>query len=222
MFLCRRRPDITHDEYAEKVLRGHVPLALRHHPTMRHYVVNIVARALTPGASEIDSIGELSFDTLEDYRERLYDSPEGEATIHEDVVGFMGGADSYECTAHVHRKPDGWVVGRTTPGVKLVSGIKRKPDMTHEQFVEHWLGSHVPLALKQGDGLAHYVTNVVDSRLSEAGEDFDGIAEIGFASQDDMRMQLFGDPDRSKVVAEDNDRFIGSMRAWLAVEHPQK
>jgi len=42
IFLCRRRPEIGHDEYVERVLRGHVPLALRHHPTMLGYVVNIV------------------------------------------------------------------------------------------------------------------------------------------------------------------------------------
>jgi hypothetical protein len=65
IFLCRRRPDITHDRYAELVLGGHVPLALRHHPMMRKYVVNVV-EGFRAGAEELDSIAELSFDSLED------------------------------------------------------------------------------------------------------------------------------------------------------------
>ena len=35
IFLCRRRSDLTHDRYTELLLRGHVPIALRHHPTLR-------------------------------------------------------------------------------------------------------------------------------------------------------------------------------------------
>lgn len=222
MFLCRRRPDITHEEYAHKVLDGHVPLALRHHATMRHYVVNIVDRVQLRDSPEIDSVAELSFDSLEDYRERLYDSPEGEQVIHADVVGFMGGADAYECTAHVHKKPPGWRVGRTTPGVKMISGIKRNPKISHEQFAEHWLARHVPLALEHHPGLVHYVTNVVDSRLSDGGEDFDGIAELGFASEEDLRDRMFASDESVRIIGEDIPRFIGSMQAWIAVEHPQK
>lgn len=94
VFLCRRRPDITHACYTTRLLEGHVPLALAHHPTMRRYVVNIVEHA-GPGARELDSIGELWFDTVADFHERLYDSPEGERVIARDVARFMGAADGY-------------------------------------------------------------------------------------------------------------------------------
>src|SRR5437879_7595304 len=89
LFLCRRRPDITHERYAELLLRGHVPLALRHHPALRRYVVNIVEDTRGP-APPLDSIGELWFDTLADYRERLYDSPEGAGIIARDDAGALG------------------------------------------------------------------------------------------------------------------------------------
>jgi len=79
VFLCRRRPDLTHERYVELLLGGHVPLALRHHPALRRYVVNIVEDTRGP-APPLDSIGELWFDTLADYRERLYDSPAGAAS----------------------------------------------------------------------------------------------------------------------------------------------
>src|SRR5947208_14353553 len=104
VFLCRRRPDITHERYAELLLRGHVPLALRHHPTLRRYVVNVVEGTRRP-APPLDSIGELWFDSLADYRERLYDGPEGERAITGDVARYLGGADAYATVEHVPRAP---------------------------------------------------------------------------------------------------------------------
>src|SRR2546425_6384090 len=89
VFLCRRRSDLTHERYVGRLLEGHVPLALRHHPTLRRYVVNIVEGTRGP-APPLDSIGELWFDTLADYRERLYDSPAGASIIARDVAGFLG------------------------------------------------------------------------------------------------------------------------------------
>src|SRR5439155_21306956 len=91
VFVCRRRPELTHERYVELLLDGHVPLALRHHPTLRRYVVNVVEDTRGP-APPLDSIGELWFDTLADYRERLYDSPDGARVIARDVGGFLGSA----------------------------------------------------------------------------------------------------------------------------------
>ena len=88
VFLCRRRPDLSHARYVELLLRGHVPIALAHHPTLRRYVVNVVEGTRGAGlepAPALDSIGELWFDSLADYRERLYDSPEGARVVAEDV-----------------------------------------------------------------------------------------------------------------------------------------
>ena len=95
VFLCRRRPDLRHGDYAERLLGGHVPLALRHHPTMRKYVVNLV-QALRAGAETLDSIGELSFDSLADFHERLYDSDDGPQLVRRDPsVPFRGESDLY-------------------------------------------------------------------------------------------------------------------------------
>src|SRR5262245_64197902 len=100
IFLCRRRAELTHDAYVTRLLEGHVPLALRHHPAMRGYVVNVVEET-GAGLEPIDSIGELSFDSLVDYEERLYDSPEGRAAIARDVAEFLGGAEAYVTSEHV-------------------------------------------------------------------------------------------------------------------------
>src|SRR2546427_7490448 len=127
LFLCRRRPDITHERYAELLLRGHVPLALRHHPTLRRYVVNIVEDTRGP-APPLDSIGELWFDTLADYRERLYDSPEGAGIIARDVAGFMGSTAAYLAREDLRRGPAAPPApGRAAPGRKVVPDLGGAP-----------------------------------------------------------------------------------------------
>ncbi|MGH7785508.1 MAG: EthD family reductase [Candidatus Binatia bacterium] len=220
VFLCHRRPDITHEQYAEHLLRRHVPLALRHHPTLRRYTVNIVDHS-PAGEEGLDSIGELSFDRFEDYRDRLYDSAEGERIVHEDVAGFLGGAHAYAASEHVQKPGTARSVGARTPGFKMFCPLRRRPELTHEQFVAHWLGVHVPLALEHHPTLVRYVTNVVDQRLSHSAADWDGFAELSFASPDDARQRMFASPEAERIVRADIARFIGHTFAYPVAEYPQ-
>jgi hypothetical protein len=139
VFLCRRRPDITHDEYVARVLGGHVPLALRHHPTLRRYVVNIVEEA-AEGAPPLDSIAELGFASFADYAERLYDSPDGERIIARDVAGFLGGADAY-VTGERDPRPTPRRLGERSPGVKLIAGVVRPPGVGSDESLRGWIAS---------------------------------------------------------------------------------
>lgn len=221
IFLCWRRTALTHEEYVERLLDGHVPLALRHHPTLRRYVVNIVERS--PAAAELDSIGALSFDTLEDFHARLYDSPAGQETIERDVRGFMGGAHAYATTEYV--QPPGAApvaLGQRAEGVKLICPIQRRAGMSHGAFVDHWLHRHVPLALLHHPGMRRYVTNVVDRRLSETGEGWDGIAELHFGSAEDLKRRMYGSPADERIIQEDIARFIGRRLAYEVAEYVEK
>ncbi len=218
VFLCRRRPDLTHARYAELLLGGHVPLALRHHPTLRGYVVNVV-ETTPPGAPELDSIGALTFDRLEDFHERLYDSPQGERIIARDVARFMGGADAYVTTTYVQRDdlPPG-APGTRSSGTKLVCPIVRRADLDHAAFVAHWLERHVPLALTHHPGLRRYVTRVVDQRLSPGGAELDGIAELHLADGGG----LFASADGERIIREDMARFIGWTAGYRVAEWVQR
>lgn len=222
IFLCRRRPDISHERYTTLLLDGHVPLALRHHPTMCGYVVNIV-EAVPDGAPALDSIGELSFATLADFRERLYDSAEGERIIGRDVAGFMGGADAYATTEHVQKSGTATrTPGQRSPGIKLVCPIVRRPDMTHAAFVEHWLTRHAPLALRHHPGLSRYVTNVVDETLPPTDRKLDGIGELHFPSAEALANGLFDSVAGERIIREDMARFIGHTAAYRVAEYVQK
>jgi uncharacterized protein (TIGR02118 family) len=222
VFLCRRRSDITHDRYTDLLLSGHVPLALKHHPAMRRYVVNIVEQ--TPaGWDALDSIGELWFDSLDDFRDRLYDSPAGRQIVERDVARFMGGADAYVTTEHLQKKFAATPVsGTRSAGVKLVCPVIRRSGMTHADFVEHWLNRHVALALAHHPGMTKYVTNVVEQRLGNAGPDLDGIAELHFASAQALSAGMFDSAAGERLIRDDMARFIGRTAAYRVAEYPQK
>jgi uncharacterized protein (TIGR02118 family) len=221
VFLCRRRADLTHERYATLLLDGHVPLALRHHPTLRKYVVNVV-EGRRAGAEDLDSIGELSFDSLDDFRARLYDSEHGRRIVERDVAGFMGGAHAYVTREHVQKGPETTApLGARSPGVKIVGLVRRPDGMTHEAFVDHWLDRHVPLALRHHPGLHKYVTNVVETRLGDAPE-WDGIAELHFPSREVMRAQFFDSPAGEQTIREDMARFIGHTWGYDVAEYVER
>jgi len=216
VFLCRRRPELTHEQYVDMLLREHVPLALAHHPTLRRYVVNIVDSTRGP-APALDSIGELWFDSLADYRERLYGSAEGERIIGRDVARFLGAAAAFATTEHEQRTPVGGLpVGRTA-GEKLFACLVRVPGMTREAFATHWRERHAPLALRHHD-TTRYVTNVVTERLSGDAADYDGFAELTFPPGE-MQRHMYLTPEGQREVEADIPRFIGSVHAYAVTEH---
>jgi uncharacterized protein (TIGR02118 family) len=219
VFLCRRRPDIGHEAYVERLLRGHVPIALRHHPSMRRYVVNVVVE--THGeAPPLDSIGELWFDSLDDYRERLYDSPEGREVVARDVAGFLGSADAYVTVERVQRDaPRGVPLGERSPGLKVVVAVRRAREQTHAAFVEHWIERHVPLVLADPN-VRTYKNDVIDECLS--GPPYDGIAELRFDSPADWEAHVRLSRDERGAIAADLRRFKGVSHAYRVEEYVQR
>jgi uncharacterized protein (TIGR02118 family) len=223
IFLCRRRSDITHEAYVERLLQGHVPLALRHHPAMRGYVVNVVEHT-GAGLDPIDSIGELWFDSLADYEQRLYDSPEGRAAIERDVAGFLGGADAYVTEEHVQLARDvRQATGARSPGVKIFCPVRRRADLSREAFVAHWFGTHAPIARAHHPGLTRYLTNLAERRLGHGdGPAWDGFTELYFASADSIAQGLFDSPEGERLVREDIVKFLAHAGAYRVAEYVQK
>ena len=66
--------------------------------------------------------------------------------------------------------------------IKSLSLLTRKPGMTHEQFVKHWLEVHGPLARKV-PGLRRYVqSHILEERtrpdIPSTDVEIDGVAEL--------------------------------------------
>jgi len=219
IFPCRRLPGLDRAEYARRVLQDHVPLALRHHPSMRRYTVNLVERGPAEGPA-LDSVAELSFDSFEDFRDRLYDSEEGRRIIGDDVARFLGGAHAYLAREHLHRDTLApTALGTRTPGVKWLLFVRRRPELDPAAFVTHWHGVHVPLVLDALPALRRYATRPIERQHGTGGPDWDGVAALWFESREAARAGLRA---AGAAIDADTAKFIAEVRAWSVAEWPQK
>jgi uncharacterized protein (TIGR02118 family) len=98
-----RAEGLSHEEFANHWAEVHVPLARVHHPGLARYVQNVVVEKLTPDAPDVDGIAELGFASLEDFRERMYDSAEGRDIIAADVREFIDLAAGWRMLATAFR-----------------------------------------------------------------------------------------------------------------------
>jgi len=104
--------------------------------------------------------------------------------------------------------------------IKAISLLVRRPELTHEQFVKHWLEIHAPLALKVS-GIRRYVqSHIVDERrrpdIPAIGLEIDGIAELWYDNRDTMTRAL-ASPEM-KALHADGALFIGRIQSFLVEE----
>lgn len=99
--------------------------------------------------------------------------------------------------------------------VKLVGLIRKRPDLSFEDFRRHWLGTHARLA-KQLPGLRRYCINIIDRALNPASA-YDGFSELWFDSQEALDM-AFTAP-HVDALAADIPRFIGELTRVVVEEH---
>jgi uncharacterized protein (TIGR02118 family) len=85
----RRRPALSREAFDAHWRDRHAPLARRHHPGMWECRQCTVQEGLTVGSPDFDGSAIVGFPTTLDCQTRLYDSPEGEALILEDLARFV-------------------------------------------------------------------------------------------------------------------------------------
>jgi uncharacterized protein (TIGR02118 family) len=102
-------------------------------------------------------------------------------------------------------------------GVKRVVFVHRLPSIDRHAFASHWSERHAPLARTHHPAMWHYVQNIVVARLTDDTPHVDGIAELSFASVDDMRHRMFDTDEGRAVIAADVARFIDMSAGWRVV-----
>ncbi len=104
--------------------------------------------------------------------------------------------------------------------IKLLSLLTRKPHLTHEQFVDHWLNIHGPLALAV-PGIRRYVqSHITDTRsrpdIPDTDVEVDGFAELWY---DDMAsFQRAAATPEMKRLTDDGALFIGRIKTYVIEE----
>ena len=95
--------------------------------------------------------------------------------------------------------------------IKRVSLLARKPEISHEEFVKHWVEIHAPMA-RACPGIGRYTLTIVNSastRKDVPGFEIqvDGIAELWF--KDQAAFDLYQNSPATKRLRDDGATFIG-------------
>lgn len=117
--------------------------------------------------------------------------------------------------------------------IKIVFCLRRRADLSREEFQTYWRTTHAPLVQSHAGalGIRRYVqVHSIDDAISTAiagprqsPEPFDGVAELWLDSLDALIAAGSSDSGRaaSRALLEDERRFIDLERSplFLAEEH---
>jgi len=119
--------------------------------------------------------------------------------------------------------------------IKLVYCLRRRPELSRDEFQRYWRQTHGPLVRERAGalGIKRYVqVHTLDSPLNEAlrasrgsaGEPFDGVAELWWDSAESLAAATATEEGRraAQELLADEGRFIDVERSviFVAEEHP--
>lgn len=100
--------------------------------------------------------------------------------------------------------------------IKLLALVRRRPDLSVEEFSRYWRQVHAPLAEAQGP--RGYVIDVrTDAQPDGAVPDIDGVAEIWWDDHDHMARGLGSEAGR--IAADDVANFAAEVRFVVVEPH---
>ena len=104
--------------------------------------------------------------------------------------------------------------------IKSISLLTRRPELTHEQFMKHWVDIHAPLA-HAVPGMRRYVQNHIEGArtradIPETEVEVDGIAETWFDDREAMA-RANASPE-AKRLHDDGALFIGGIKTFIIEE----
>ena len=104
--------------------------------------------------------------------------------------------------------------------IKRASLLGRKPGISHEEFVRHWVEIHAPMA-RACPGIGRYALTIVKSastRKDVAAYEIqvDGIAELWFKTQADY--EAYSASPATKRLRDDGATFIGREIDFITEE----
>jgi uncharacterized protein (TIGR02118 family) len=101
--------------------------------------------------------------------------------------------------------------------IKAVIFIKRRKDLTREQFKDYWLTRHVELETENVE--KNWVRKIVASFAIEDGSlpapPFDGMVELYFDSMEDMRKDVQGV--QREIMYADEENFCDHSEEQVVV-----
>ena len=104
--------------------------------------------------------------------------------------------------------------------IKSLSLLTRRSELSHEQFVRHWIDIHAPLA-HAVPGVKRYVQNHITAErhrpdIPTTEVAVDGVAELWY--EDRAAMDLANASPEAKRLHDDGALFIGGIKTFVIDE----
>ncbi len=99
--------------------------------------------------------------------------------------------------------------------VKRIGLVKRRKDMTYEQFTQHWLNVHAELC-KKLPNMRRYSVNLVSPEQVEVFG-YEGFSELWFDSAEALKASL--ESPEGKTLLADLPNFTDSIHPPVVNEH---
>ena len=98
--------------------------------------------------------------------------------------------------------------------IKKIGLVKKRQDLTRQQFKEYWLNNHSKLEKEsaQKNPVRRIVASFV---VGENPAPFDGMVELYWATEEEMKAQAAGP--QGKIMAEDEKNFCDQSAAPVFV-----
>ena len=149
------------------------------------------------------------------------------AEIEAAVAPFSPRRSGLVVTESVARWSSGHATSATEfqPGYTIVAVMARKPELTKEEFEQHWITGHMPDSLRIHPA-RNYVRNVRARALTPGAEAIDGISDEGVGSLQDIvdPLRFYGaaeDPsllaEHQRIIKEDIPKFLDVTRAGATI-----
>ncbi|HEY9281094.1 MAG TPA: EthD domain-containing protein [Eoetvoesiella sp.] len=105
--------------------------------------------------------------------------------------------------------------------IKSISLLSRKEGISHEEFMQHWIEKHAPLA-HAVPGLRRYLqSHIMEERfrpdIPTIEGEVDGIAELWYDNLDALKKA--NQSPEAKRLHEDGATFIGKIKTFTVVEN---
>jgi hypothetical protein len=217
VFLLRRRPELTRDEFQRIWWEEHAPLVASYASTLgivRYQQVHTTGDHRPLALAAFDGSAELWVDTSR-AEGTAEERAAASAALLADERRFIDLAESPIWVAEEQLLRQGTHRIASDGETRLTAALRRAQGITHEQFARHWREVHAPLALAHNDvlGFHHYVqlhtpANAATHPLrTERGapEPFDGVSEV-------ILEPVSPDAERARAVRsmimEDEARFV--------------
>ena len=100
VFFVARRSDLSFEQFKEHALSVHAPLVAKL-PGLRKFVLNLRQPIEAPGQLPCDAMPEFWFDSMAQFQQALFGSPEGEE-VRRDRAAIMDEAQSQWLAVEEH------------------------------------------------------------------------------------------------------------------------